>query len=332
MRSTDEKVGGRSVTAFAPGHLTGVFEPAIEAADPRARGSLGAGVALEVGAWAQARWTPGRSRRVSVGGDLGAPWPISRDVAERLVADRRGTLRVDLRHELPIGQGFGMSAAGALATGLAVAGALGVPAQRAIETAHLAELFGGGGQGGVAAILRPGLERRDRPGIPPWGRISHRPWSGRIFLVVMGAPIPSPTLLHDPEFLDRVGRSGHDGLRALRRGWSAERLFEEAEAFTDRLGLAPPSWGRIVRRLRGAETRVAQAMLGRSLFAVAFTPEAERRLITKLGRVPRTVIRVRGGHVGAGVVHDRPSSERGPKGLRRELSAHRHGRFAGDAT
>ena len=113
--------------AFAPGHVTGIFRPDAESHDPRGRGSVGAGVVLELGAWAEACFTPGPARRVRLTGDGPGPWPISEDVARRLASRLSGTVTVRLAHELPVGQGFGMSAAGALATALAVGTLAGVP-------------------------------------------------------------------------------------------------------------------------------------------------------------------------------------------------------------
>jgi pantoate kinase len=210
--------------------------------------------------------------------------PISEEVARRLLARRPGELRVTLAHELPIAQGFGMSAAGALATALAVSSATDGPRRAAVEVAHLADLFGGGGLGGVSAILGGGLEIRERPGIPPAGRVRHRPASGRVILIVAGAAMPSPTLLGNPKFLRRVEEAAGPGLARLRRRPSLDRFLEEAERFTDSLRLGPVPLLRRVHELRTSRTRVAQAMFGRSLFAVTETQSSHRVLIDQLSR------------------------------------------------
>ncbi len=294
----------RIATAYAPGHVTGVFAPDLTARDPRGRGSVGAGIVLELGVRAMARWRPGRrGTTVRVVSETRRTLPISEDVAQRLVAARPGELDVAIRHDLPIGQGFGMSAAGALATGLAVAAVLKLSRQRAIETAHLADLFGGGGLGGVAAILGGGLEIRDRPGVPPRGRVRHRPFDASIFLVVVGTALPSPRLLRDDRFLDRVRAQASRALPRLRSSPDARTFLAEAERFTDGLDLAPLELRRLMSRIRATGARAAQSMFGESLFIVPRTPGQRSSVLRVLERANRRAIEIRsaalGAHLGA---------------------------------
>jgi pantoate kinase len=272
----------RRARAFAPGHVTGYFSPDLGVRDPRGRGSVGAGLVLDAGVVAEAAWSPDRATRVIVSSPEGASLPISTDVAQRLSAVAGGRLEVRISHALPIGQGFGMSAAGALATGLAVARVVGRTRRDAIEVAHLAELFGGGGLGGVAAILGGGLEWRARPGIPPFGRVVHRPSRMVVFLGVTGASIDSPRLLRDAAALDRI-RFAAQQVEPHRSGPpSLGEFLDASEKFTDMLGLGGPAVQTAVRELRGSGVRVAQAMFGRSFFAVAPTPRARRALVRAL--------------------------------------------------
>ena len=62
-------------------------------------------------------------------------------------------------------------------------------------------------------------------------------------------------------------------------GQAAEVFLEESERFTDAVRLASPVLRRVIRRLRGTGARTAQAMLGRTVFAVAPTPVVRRRLV-----------------------------------------------------
>jgi pantoate kinase len=257
----------RHAQAFAPAHVTGIFRPATAGRDPRARGSLGAGIVLELGVHAAASFTPGDRRRVRIVADVDRPLPISGEVARRLFPPGNGTLTVRLRHELPIGQGFGLSAAGATATALAVGRLFGSSRSDAFETAHLADLFGGGGLGGVASIVGGGgLEFRRRAGVPPWGEVVHRPLPGSLWVGVVGGPIPSPSVLRSPRALDRIHRAAAE-LDDLLAHPSADRLFEASERFTDRAGLAPPALRATLRALRRRGARAAQAMFGRTFFA-----------------------------------------------------------------
>lgn len=277
----------RYARAFAPGHVTGIFAPATEARDPRARGSRGAGVVLELGATAYASFRPGTKRLVRVTDDEGAVLPISEEVARRLAPFRPGTLSVHLAHELPVGQGFGMSAAGATATALAVTALSGRPRPEAIGVAHLADLFGGGGLGGVAAILGGGLELRVRPGIPPFGRVIHRPFAPAIWVGLVGGPIPTHRILSDPRALDRIVHAADD-LNDLVRHPSSNGFLAASERFTDKVGLASAALRRTLTTLRRHGAWAAQAMFGQSFFAVAPTLRSRQAIAEWL---PRSGIR-----------------------------------------
>ncbi len=287
--------------AFAPGHVTGVFAPAVVARDPRGRGSTGAGVVLELGALATAEFRPGAPNAVRIVSDVRAPLPISMDVARRLRPRARGTLTVRLRHELPIGQGFGMSAAGALATALAVTALTGASRTGAVRAAHLADLFGEGGLGGVAAIAGGGgVEFRVRGGIPPWGRVVRRDLPGRLLVGVVGGPLPSPRLLRNPRFLARV-RDASAALPSLLEAPDVVGFFDASERFTDRLGLASPVVRRVLRGLRRRGWWAAQAMFGRSFFArpkLAAGPRDDLRWLSRGGfRVVGLSAAATGAHV-----------------------------------
>jgi len=178
-----------------------------------------------------------------------------------------GTLTVELRHELPIGQGFGTSAAGALATALAVGSLSGQPRKKAVEVAHLADLFGGGGLGGVAAILGGGLELRTRPGIPPFGHVIHRPFSPALIIGVVGRPIPSPSVLRDGAVLRRIVAASQ-GWQRLGRSPTVRGFFRMSERFTDRAGLVSADVSRTVAALRRRGAFACQAMFGQSVCAL----------------------------------------------------------------
>jgi len=252
--------------AFAPAHVSGVFAPRLDARDPRARGSVGAGLVLEVGVTASAAWRPTGRASVRVSADTTVPLRISETVARRLLGSRSGSLAVRLEHALPIGQGFGSSAGGALATGLAVAEAVGVPPARAVQVAHLADLFGGGGLGGVAAILGGGLELRLEAGVPPFGHVVHLPLEGSVLVGTVGPPIRSPRLLGDPRWMRRFGAGERIvGELAARPSW--EGYWDAAERFTDTVRLCSSDLRAVLRGLRRRGARAAQAMFGTSFFA-----------------------------------------------------------------
>lgn len=270
--------------AFAPGHVTGVFSPDLRSRDPRGRGSIGAGLVLELGARAAVRWSPNVRRRLLLRSNVGGPLPISNDVVRHLWSDRGGRLEVWLQHDLPIGQGFSMSAAGALATAMALGRMFGISQTRAIEVAHLADLFGRGGLGGVASILGGGLEIRQRAGVPPWGRVRHLAARGRLVIGVTGRPIASPDLLSSPAFLRRVQRSAPPRLGRLERTPSLPAFFEEAWGFARDLDIASPPLRRFLQWANSAGIAATQAMFGNSFIALPQTRSQRTTIFDRLER------------------------------------------------
>jgi pantoate kinase len=295
-RAESSRIG----VGFAPAHVTGLFVPRLSARDPRARGSIGAGLVLDVGVNAFARWFPVAGRRVVVRADTRRPLPITEAVVRQLSDSKGGRLEIELVHQLPIGQGFGMSAAGALAAALATGAALGLPRQQCIEVAHLADLLHAGGLGGVAAILGGGLEMRRSPGVPPWGDVQHRTADVCAFVGAMGAPLPSKALLTRTGFLDRVRSTGTPGLRRLFQRPSLERFLEESTIFGEALGLAPDRLRDFFVDVRAADVACIQAMFGRSFLAIPRSPEAREHLVKALERRCWPAIEVRTARRGAG--------------------------------
>jgi pantoate kinase len=216
-----------------------------------------------------------------------------------------GTLTVRIAHELPIGQGFGMSAAGALATALAVGALSARPRELAVRVAHLADLFGGGGLGGVAAILGGGIEVRTRAGIPPFGKVVHRPFPFPLLIGVVGRPIPSPSVLHDPSALRRIARAA-EGWEELATDADPDRFFRLSERFTDRAGLASPAVRRTIVALRRRGAAAGQAMFGESFFARPRSDAARAACLEWLRREEIRAVEIRAARRGAHLVPARP--------------------------
>lgn len=294
------------LAAFAPGHVTGIFRPMLEAADVRARGSVGAGVVLDLGARARATVAQAPPGQGSVAifdrGQL-ANYPISLRAVQLLPHAADHHVRIDLVHELPVSQGLSMSAAGSLASALATAHALGVAPEEAATAAHRAELELHGGLGGVPSILGGGLEVRRSAGLPPFGQVERTQIRMGLFLATTGARLPSPPLLSDPAFLARVAKAAETGIGQIPRPpvpWeTALRLFEE---FTDALALASPPLMEVIRTLRAQGVRAAQAMLGNTLLVWADSEDGEANLLSTLRRAHLTPWRVHVGEAGARMV------------------------------
>jgi pantoate kinase len=275
--------------AFAPGHITGFFEILDGPADPLRRGSRGAGVNLSLGVVTEvkAAESPERSIDIRLNGRR-APADTSLRAARELLGDRKLSVDVQSRVQLPVGQGLGMSAAGALSTALALACALGgeQTLQRAGAAAHRAEVLERTGLGDVAAQTRGGWELRVRPGFPPHGfvdRMLAPPLD--MVLCVSGEPVPTKTALSDPTVRRRVNRAGRLCMDEMMARPTLEKFFELSLEFSRRTGLASKESLQLAEEVLSRHLGLASvSMIGNSVFAVGRTAGLED-LMRGRGRV-----------------------------------------------
>jgi pantoate kinase len=290
----------KTAKAFSPGHITGFFE-ICPAADPLSTGSRGAGLCISLGATSEVQVQD--SARQSVDIKLnGRPCraEVTAQAVRMLLGSHKKKVSVQTRLDLPIGQGFGMSAAGALSAALALASSLGVDARRAFEAAHISEVEQGGGLGDVSAILKGGITVRDRPGLPPIGKVIRIEGQPEIVLCVVGGVITTKSILDDPAKRKAINAIGSKRVDRLLEAPSLERLISMSSEFAVESGLAT---GKVLDAMNVASKlgMASMSMLGNSVFAVGNT-KGLVKVLSDFGSVFTTRVDT----VGARVV--RPSS------------------------
>ena len=101
-------------TAFAPGHISGFFEPVYEQ-DMARTGSRGAGLSISLGAMSEV--FAGHSTKQDFDvyiNNKKSNAPVTKLALGYLIGDNPIKVVVKTKYDLPFGQGFGMSAACAL--------------------------------------------------------------------------------------------------------------------------------------------------------------------------------------------------------------------------
>jgi len=153
--------------AFSPGHVTCFFQP-VRDPDVLRTGSKGAGIKLSLGTNVTVEENI-HGTNVTMDGKPSEAH-ITRKVLEILAPDRN--FDVTIENQLPVSQGLGMSAAGALATALCVSEIIGKDSNAAIKAAHIAEIEGKGGLGDVSGLVGEGyFPFRTAAGLPPDGNV-----------------------------------------------------------------------------------------------------------------------------------------------------------------
>ena len=162
------------VTVHVGGHVTLLFSIHSKALLARNQGSKGAGLCLEDGVKSTVRLLEEGPDEVSVVSMDGNPFEdgekLYLDLLQefRHVFSVRSPVSISIQLELPVSQGFGMSAAGLLATSLA----LGELFDRGDEgqlarLSHRIERNISGGLGDILGLWAGGCELRTVPGSPP---------------------------------------------------------------------------------------------------------------------------------------------------------------------
>lgn len=271
-----------TTSAFAPAHVSGLFAVHDEHPDPLRKGSRGAGWSLDLGATATARPAAMAGHgRLTLGGKPVAPTdlPVTRAALSEL--GRAEGLDIDLRLGLPVGQGFGMSAAGSLAACLAATAELGLEPEAALAATHRAEVGSGTGLGDAIGSWVGAAEVRVAPGIPPHGGATRIDVGAAPFLfLVMGQGIATPRIIRDEAWGRRTREHGDaavDRILAAGRPDAWRTILGEAHAFSQALGLMPPAMTQLGTTLP-AGCAWGQAMLGTTMWVTGPSgPLAEAR-------------------------------------------------------
>ena len=265
-------------SAFCPGHVSCVFQP-VDSYDAMSTGSRGIGIRLNKGATATVSVRDDPVVNIYLDGVMETAH-ITRMVAQSLAPGVGFDIRIE--NDLPVSQGFGMSAAGAVATGICIADITGQTRSDAFAAAHMAEVTGGGGLGDVAAIVSGGdIPVRTVAGLPPFGRVENAGFSmDSLTLAVIGGELRTDTVLGDPVALKRVRDAAVDAMESFQADPSYENLFAVSNAFSSDSGLESPAVRRGIERLKDRGHRAGMCMLGNSIF----TDAPERDVWAVFGR------------------------------------------------
>lgn len=267
-----------TVTAFCPGHISGYFKRI--SGDTRAEtGSIGAGIVIDKGVSAtvtasgrtsvlvnrkDARGTVRESRAGS---------PLLESVMERLGI----TASVVTDCQLPIGAGFGLSAAALLSTLTALNRLyhLDLAEHDIALYAHEAEVQHRTGLGDVSACQGGGWVVRKGPGID--GRIERRYDLTEPVYTISFGPIHTPSVLGSPRQMEQVSTAFP---RSSPK--NVGDLFRLSRQFALRSGLATPGVKKVLETCTAHDVPASMTMLGNGVFAYG---RDARQILAQSGEV-----------------------------------------------
>lgn len=272
----------KQARAFSPAGITSFFEICDRTpdgkliADPERVGARGGGFSPDKGVSTEVVVAGAEESQVKVfiNGEFCPEAETTKSVVEMLASKVSETYAVTVNHlvEVPIGAGFGSSAAGALGASLALSKALGLNLtyNQLARVAHVAEVKSRTGLGTVGPLLFGGCGLTIEPGAPGIAVLDRVPVSPD-YMIVAGTfrPYPTKDMLSSQENRERVNRWGRKTLRKILADPSLENFMKCSKEFTLETGFAT---NRVQKLIEFAENAgavgAAQNMLGEAVHAL----------------------------------------------------------------
>ena len=272
----------KEAKAFCPAGISSFFEICDKTADGRPItdlervGARGGGFAFEKGVLTQVSIKVDEINKIQVyiNGKLSPEADTTRTVAEALLQKCDRTFHVVIKHDVkvPIGAGFGSSAAGALGTAFALCKALGLNLtyNQLGQIAHIAEVKCRTGLGTVSPLLIGGCVITVEPGAPGYAVIDRVPVTPD-YRIVAGIfkPLPTREVLASPDIRKTVNKRGRETVDKILACPSLENFMKTSKEFAVKSGFATPHVLRLIQLAEKAgAVGAAQNMVGEAVHAL----------------------------------------------------------------
>ena len=276
--------------AFCPAGISSFFEicnvdsSGDPLADPARIGARGGGFAIPRGATSRVIVRKSAETRIKIKiNSKPAPEALTtRSAIEQLLKTQGITLDVgiDVKVASPIAAGFGTSAAGTLASCLAVSDAadLAVTLSELGRITHVSEVVNRTGLGTAAALLTGGFVLTTEPGAPGIGFVDRLlfPKNHSIICAYIG-PIPTRDVLGKPGVAVRVNASAKRTMDAVRQNPTLSSFLAESRKFGQEAGFETANVTRLISTmLSSGAIGAAQNMIGEAVHGAANDRKARR--------------------------------------------------------
>lgn len=276
--------------AFCPAGISSFFEICDVTADgkpilnPNKVGARGGGFAMEIGVLTEVTVEESRKRgiQVFINGARAPEAKTTKTVVETLLEKSPDAYDVTVRHtvDVPIGAGFGTSAAGALGAALALSKLLEVNLTmlQVGRIAHVAEVKNRTGLGTVGPLLFGGCCITVEPGAPGYSLIDRLPTlPSHVIVTGFHKSIPTKEVLASPRMRKRVNRAGRQTLKRILADPSLQNFLSASKEFAVETGFAS---AKVLKLFEAAEKAgvvgVAQNMVGEAVHALTTAENAEK--------------------------------------------------------
>lgn len=265
------------VIAFCPGHISGYFKPVIHN-DTSCFGSVGAGLVISEGVRVTAMKSPVSSVKIFQTDrfEMPALSPESSQVIMYLMSFMQVNASIETSCHLPIGSGYGMSAAAILGTvhALNTLYNLHLSPRDCARIAHQTEVLHKSGLGDVSACQEGGYAIRLTPG--PDGEIVRGMDMRPIYALTM-SPIKTSSVLSSQEMIAKISNA-----YPHREPKDLDDILQLSREFAEKSGLIPDEIRPVLAACDDMRVPASMTMLGCGVFAIGKKAEA---VLKKFGNI-----------------------------------------------
>ena len=277
--------------AFSPSGISSFFEICDTTEDGKTLndaqkiGAKGGGFVIEKGVLTEVEIIPAKESskiQVVINGQQAPEAETTCHVARKLLQEADSSFEITVKHmvQVPIGAGFGTSAAGALGTALALSKALNLSHtyNDLGKIAHAAEVECKTGLGTVGPLMIGGCVLSVEPGGPGTAVIDRIPLTSD-YVIVAGVcgGISTKSVLNSPEKREAVNKSGRNTLEHILLSPSLSNFLHCCKSFAQEAGFMNDTLRTLMKLAEKAGAiGAAQNMVGEAIHAVTTLENAAR--------------------------------------------------------
>ncbi len=270
--------------AVIPAGVSAIFEPFI-CSDPFLSGARGSGIGVEEAV--EVSLSISKSDRLAVTNYInGEPARDGLGIIavktffEILGIEPKYHIEINQKINVPIGCGFGTSAASALGIVLLLSRTLKLPLSliQIGDIAHIAEIRARTGLGTVSGLVFLGdIVIVARPGAPSNCLVDRILLGcGDIYVVLASRGKKETAIaLSDSGLIEKASTYGKIAVDKLIKDPTPENFFQISRSFARKTGLLVRDIDRLIDKLKGTVIGAAQAMIGDSIFALAYREDID---------------------------------------------------------
>lgn len=273
------------MTAFSPGHITGLFQICDQPKDLLLKGSRGAGVSITNGVTTKVSIKPSSksSSKIKINEMSTKSAEVSKQVINAFLSRVGEDYEILVDHEVrvPIGSGFGSSGAGALSLALALNEALnlGLPCIETAQIAHIAEVKCKTGLGTVIAENFGGVEIRVEPGAPGIGKIKSIPVNDDYVVTCLNfGKLSTKKNLSDEKIRHRINESGKKLIDKLIATSNISNFMVFSRIFAEDIGLISLRMRKVLEETDSIGVTCSMAAFGETIFSIVKRNETKEIL------------------------------------------------------